>query len=257
MRRVRVIPTLLMENSGLVKTICFSKAKYVGDPINTVKIFNDKEVDEIVLLDIGATKYSHPPDIKKISEIASECFMPLAYGGGITSLSQIKDIFNAGVEKVILNSAFFKQPELVEKAAEIYGSQSVVVSLDVKKRLFFGSYQVKSFSGKCSHSISPVDAAIQAVEKGAGELLITSIDNDGLMSGYDTKLIRSIASKVSVPIVACGGAGSIEDFVSAIKDGRASAVAAGSFFVFKGPHRAVLINYPDQKTLTEKIYHKV
>ena len=257
MRRIRVIPALLMENGGLVKTTTFSNPKYVGDPINTVKIFNEKEVDEIVLLDIGASKKSTPPDIHKISEIADECFMPLAYGGGITVLSQIKDIFSAGVEKVILNTGFFTHPDLIQKAVDIYGTQSIVVSLDIQKRRLFGGYQVKSQSGKRKQTASPVDAALQAVEKGAGELLITSIDNDGLMTGYDIDLIRSIAELVPVPVIACGGAGSVDDFVTAINDGKASAVAAGSLFVFKGPHRAVLVNYPDQKTLIEKFYSQL
>jgi len=257
MCRIRVIPTLTMENAGLVKTTGFAKPKYIGDLINTVKIFNEKEVDELVLLDIGASKNSTPPDIQKIAEIAGECFMPLAYGGGITTLSQIKKIFSVGVEKIILNTHFFKQPNLIQEAANIYGSQSIVVSIDVKKRRLFGGYQVKTLSGKLKQSLSPVEAALQAVEKGAGELLITSIDNDGSMAGYDIELIRSVADVVSVPVVACGGAGSVDDFVDAIVDGKASAVAAGSFFIFKGPHRAVLINYPDQKTLVDKLYKRL
>lgn len=255
MRRVRVIPTLLMENGGLVKTSVFSNPKYVGDPINTVRIFNEKEVDEIVLLDIGASITGAPPNIKKISEIASECFMPLAYGGGITQLSQIKDILNAGIEKVILNTSFFSKTDLVRRAAEIYGSQSIVVSLDVKRRRLFGGCSVRSKGGRCKQSLSPVEAAIQAVENGAGELIITSIDNDGLMKGYDIELIRGIAEVVSVPVIANGGAGSLDDFLEAINIGKASAVAAGAFFVFNGPHRAILVSYPSQELLTEKIYN--
>jgi len=239
MRRIRVIPTLLMEGGGLVKTVRFKERKYVGDPINTVKILNDKEVDELVLLDIGATREGKSPDIARITEVAGECFMPLAYGGGITKLSQIKDILNAGVEKVILNTAFIKTPELVNEAASIYGSQSIVVAIDVKKSLF-GGYRVMISGGKKKTSLEPVSAAKLAVEKGAGEILINCIDQDGLMAGYDTELIRSIAEAVPVPVIACGGAGKVEDFVTAVKEGKASAVAAGAFFVFKGPHRAVL-----------------
>jgi len=256
MRRVRVIPTLLMENNGLVKTTCFKKPKYIGDPINTVKILNEKEVDEIVLLDIGATKNSKPPNINVIAEIASECFVPLAYGGGITKLSQIKDIFNVGVEKIILNTEFFKQTNLIEKATDIYGSQSILVSIDIKKRRVFGGYQVVTLSGR-KELLNPIDAAKKAVEQGAGELFITSVDNDGLMAGYDIALIKSIAELVTVPIIASGGAGSIEDFVSVVNEGKASAVAAGSFFVFKGPHRAVLVSYPSQKELVDQFYNRI
>lgn len=255
MRRVRVIPALLMENRGLVKTIGFNERKYVGDPINTVKILNDKEVDEVVLLDIGASKRSTGPDIDLISEIASECFMPLAYGGGITELSQVKQILNAGVEKIIFNTSFFKNPNLIQEAANIYGSQSVVVSIDVKKRSLIGGYQVKICGGKKKLKLSPVEAAVSAVDNGAGEILITSMDNDGLMAGYDLRLVKSVSQAVPVPVIACGGAGSMDDFISAIDEGKASAVAAGSMFVFKGPHRAVLVNYPTQDVLKEQVYN--
>jgi len=257
MRRVRIIPALLMENGGLVKTIGFNERKYVGDPINTVKILNDKEVDEVVLLDIGASKNSTSPNIDLITEIASECFMPLAYGGGVTELSQIKQILNAGVEKVIFNTSFFDNPNLIQEAAKIYGSQSIVVSLDVKKRRLLGGYQVKTIGGKLTQKLTPVEASIKAVTLGAGEIIITSIDNDGRMTGYDLELTKSVSEAVSVPVIACGGAGSMGDFVSVINEGHASAAAAGSLFVFKGPHRAVLVNYPEQKVLNDEVYNRL
>jgi imidazole glycerol-phosphate synthase subunit HisF len=257
MRRIRVIPTLLMEGGGLVKTVRFKERKYVGDPLNTIKILNDKEVDELVLLDIAATREGRAPDIARITEVAEECFMPLAYGGGISKLSQIKAILNAGVEKVILNTAFFNTPELVNEAASVYGSQSIVVSIDVKKKTLFGGYQVITAAGKKNLSMNPVAAAKLAVEKGAGEIFVNSIDRDGLMTGYDTELIRSVAEVVSVPVIACGGAGKLEDFVSVVKEGKASAVAAGAFFVFKGPHRAVLVNYPSQEILESEVYSEL
>lgn len=257
MRRIRVIPTLLIENGGLVKTERFKAPKYIGDPINTVKILNEKEVDEIVLLDIGASKNFLEPNLNLISDIASEAFVPLAYGGGITSISQVKDIFSIGVEKIILNSAFYVQPNLIRQAADIYGSQSIVVSIDARRRRIFGGFQVFSLSGKKKQPFCPSEVALKAVEYGAGELLITSIDNEGLMDGYDIELIRRISELVSIPIIANGGAGVIEDFVSVINEGKATAVAAGSMFVFKGPHRAVLINYPEQKILSDKLYNRI
>lgn len=256
MRRIRVIPVLLIQNGGLVKSIKFKNHKYVGDPINAVKIFNEKEVDEIVILDISATKEGQAPNIAQISEIAGEAFMPLAYGGGITKLEEIKQILFEGAEKVIINTYAFENLSLITKAAQQFGSQSIVVSIDVKKN-WLGKYRVYSNGGQKNRSISPTEFAKKVVEAGAGEIMLTSIDQDGTFKGYDLKLIEMVSNAVNVPVIAGGGARNIEDFYSAIAGSGASAVAAGSMFVFKMPHRAVLINYPSQKELKETIFNKL
>jgi len=241
----RIIPCLLLQNKGLVKTCKFSNPKYVGDPVNAVKIFNEKEVDELIFLDIDATANKRRPDLKLIYEIAGESFMPLCYGGGITSIEEIKEIFYAGAEKVSLNTAAFENPQLIEKAASLFGSQSIVASIDVKKK-WSGGYEVYVEKGKKKTGMDPVKYAIRMEELGAGELLVNSIDREGTMEGYDLDLIRKISGTVEIPVIALGGAGRIEDFNDAIKTGGASAVAAGSMFVFYGKYRAVLINYPSQ-----------
>ncbi len=254
--RNRVIPILLIQNGGLVKSVKFKKYKYIGDPINAVKIFNDKEVDEIVILDISASKEKRAPNINVISEIASEAFMPLAYGGGITTLEQVKEIFFEGAEKVILNSSAIKNPQLIKEISQLYGSQSVVVSIDVKKNLF-GQYRVYGNCGSKSTGKSPVDFAREVEKWEAGEILLMSIDKDGTFKGYDIPLIQKVTEAVNIPVVACGGAAEINDFTKAIKEGGASAVAAGSMFVFQGPHRAVLISYPTQENLKTEIFDKI
>lgn len=255
MIRVRVIPTLLLKNGGLVKSLKFKNHKYVGDPINAVKIFNEKEVDELVLLDIDASAQKRPPNISLISDIASEAFMPVAYGGGITNLTQIKDLLYAGIEKVVLNNGAFNNPELVEQAAKQFGSQAVVVSIDVKKNLF-GKYKVFLNNGTKSTSEDPVEYCKKVQSLGAGEIFLNSIDRDGTYTGYDVDLIKKVCEAVEIPVIASGGAGNIEDFLSAIKVG-ASAVAAGSMFVFQRPHQAVLISYPSQEDLKAKLYQKI
>jgi len=248
MLKTRVIPCLLLRNNGLVKTVKFKDPKYVGDPINAVKIFNDKEVDELVFLDITATNENRGPAFKVISEIASECFMPLGYGGGIRTMDDIQRIFALGVEKVIINSSAHSNPSLVSAAAASFGSQSIVVSMDVKKN-FFGKYTVHTCSGTKSTSTGPVEYARKMVELGAGELIVNSIDRDGTMGGMDTNLIAMVTAAVNIPVVACGGAGTIEHLHEAVSRGGASAVAAGSMFVFQGKHRAVLISYPEREQL--------
>ena len=255
MKRVRVIPILLIKNGGLVKSVKFKNYKYVGDPLNAVKIFNEKEVDEIVLLDISATAEKRPPDTFKISQIASELFMPLAYGGGITSLTEITNLISAGVEKVVLNSIAFSNPLLVCEAAKCIGSQSVVVSIDVKKN-WLGKYRVFIQNGAKNTGIDPVTYACEMASAGAGEIFLNSIDRDGSFEGYDTTLIEEVSKAVNIPVVAIGGAGSIEDFATAISKG-ASAVAAGSIFVFQRPHKAVLISYPAQNELKERLFNKI
>ncbi len=252
MRRLRVIPVLLLQKGGLVKSVRFKDHKYVGDPINAVKIFNEKEVDEIAILDISATADKRSPDIRQIKEIAGEAFMPLSYGGGITKLDEIKALISAGVEKIVLNTSAFTYPKLIEDGARYVGSQSIVVSIDVKKTLF-GKYKCFVRNGSKDTGLDPVAFAKQMEQAGAGELILNSIERDGTFAGFDTELIRLVSAAVNIPIVALGGAGSVGDLAQAALHG-ASAVAAGSMFVFQRPHRAVLISYPSQAELREKLY---
>jgi imidazole glycerol-phosphate synthase subunit HisF len=255
MKRIRVIPALLIQDGGLVKSIKFKDHKYVGDPINAVRIFNEKEVDEIVVLDISATAHKKSPNISVIKEIASEAFMPLGYGGGITKLEEIKELIAAGVEKVILNTSAFENSKLVSEGAKYVGSQSVVVSIDVKKNIW-SKHRVFIRNGTKNTDIDPVQYARQMEQEGAGELLLNAIDRDGTFSGYDVDLIKSISFAVNIPVVAIGGAATVEDFTKAAQSG-ASAVSAGSMFVFQRPHRAVLISYPSQKELKEKLFLQI
>lgn len=245
----RIIPVLLLKNGGLVKTQNFKNPKYVGDAINAVKIFNEKEVDELIFLDITASKEKRKPDLKLLNNIATECFMPLCYGGGIKTLEDIKSIINCGVEKVSLNSIAVENPSFIKKAADKFGSSTIVVSIDVKKN-FWGRKSIYTYSGTQSTGLDPVKFALEMQQQGAGELLINSIDNDGMMNGYDLDLIKKISKEVDIPVIACGGAGNLQHFKQAEIAG-ASAMAAGSMFVFHGEHRAVLINYPSQKELQQ------
>jgi cyclase len=247
MLRPRVIPALLLRGQGLYKTRQFKDPVYVGDPINTVKIFNEKEVDEIVLLDIAATVDGKAPATETIAEIASEGFMPMAYGGGIRTLEQVRAILKSGVEKVVLNTLAIEEPLAVREIATFAGSSSVVVSIDAKKKLF-GGYEVYTRAGRKATGLTPVGFAQRAEQLGAGEILLNSIDQDGTMRGYDLDLVRQVTAAVNIPVIACGGAGSLEHFAQAIKAG-ASAVAAGSMFVFQGKHRAVLISYPTSREI--------
>jgi cyclase len=252
-RRIRIIPVLLIQKGGLVKSVRFKDHKYVGDPINAVKIFNEKEVDEIVILDIDATRQSRPPDLDQIREIAGEAFMPMAYGGGVSSLEQIKNVLFAGIEKVVINSAAIDHPELIRRAARQFGNQSIIASIDVKKN-WLGKYQVMGKGGRQKTKFPPLDWARKMEDMGAGEIFLNSIDRDGTFKGYDQELIGEIAGQINIPLIACGGAGSVDDFLPVVKRSGASAAAAGSLFVFHGPHRAVLISYPDQDTLKTKIF---
>lgn len=255
MKRIRVIPSLLVQDGGLVKSIRFNNHFYVGDPINSVKIFNEKEVDEIVILDISATLKNRPPNMEMIRELTSEAFMPLGYGGGITKLEEINELILAGVEKVILNTQAFVNPQLVSDAAKYVGSQSVVVSIDVKKNVW-GKYKVYVRNGTVNTGIDPVEYSKKMETAGAGELLLNVIDRDGTYAGYDNELISLVSSSVNIPLVTVGGASSVEDFVNAVKAG-ASAVAAGSLFFFQRPHRAVLISYPSSRELKEKLFSQI
>ena len=246
MLRTRVIPCLLLKNNGLVKTIKFKNPSYVGDPINAVKIFNDKEVDELVFLDISASTEKKGPNFKLLSEISTECFMPLGYGGGIRSLQEIEQLFNLGIEKVILNSNAYSNPQLLKQAIEIFGSQSIVASMDVRKNWLTKKQTDYTLSGQHNTKINPLEYAKQMEDVGVGELIVNSIDQDGTMDGYDYTLIKNISEAVKIPIVALGGAGSIEDLQKA-KAAGASALSAGSLFVYQKPHRAVLITYPSKE----------
>ena len=239
----RMIPCLLLKGEGLYKTTKFRDPVYLGDPLNIVRIFNDKEVDELCVLDITATRETRGPRFDFLAELSSECFMPLSYGGGITSLDDCKRLFAIGLEKIILNTALYTVPGLLENAAAQFGTQSVVASIDVKKHLL-GSYQVWSHCGTVNTKRDPVSVAMEAEQRGAGEILLNSIDRDGTMTGYDEKLVSMVAGAVSIPVIACGGAQSLENMVDLVKRTPVSAVAAGALFVFYGPLRGVLINPP-------------
>jgi cyclase len=243
MRIKRIIPCLLLRNNGLVKTIKFRESVYIGDPINAVKIFNEKEVDELIFLDIDASRKDNEPSFDLIRNIASECFMPFAYGGGIRSLEQIEKIIKSGAEKIVINTEAFQQKNFVRKAVEQFGSSTIVVSMDIKKSLS-DSYSVYIKGGSRNTGKNPVEYAREMEDSGAGEIFLNSIDRDGVMEGYDLEMIRKISGAVKIPVIACGGAGKLDDFRLAIQQGGASAVAAGSFFVFHGRRRAVLITYP-------------
>lgn len=234
----------------------FKDYKYVGDPINVVKIFNEKEVDEIVVVDIDATRERRGPDIKKIADIASEAFMPMAYGGGITSLDQVKKLFYNGIEKIILNKSAFDNPGLISEVANLFGTQSIVVSIDVRKHFIKGE-RVYTENGKKDTGLKPVEFAKRMETAGAGELLLNNIDRDGTFAGYDIALLKQVTKAVQIPVVSCGGAGSIADFEIAIKEGGASAVAAGSYFIFQRPHNAVLITYPSQEILEKELFTRI
>ena len=248
MLKYRVIPCLTIKGNELVKTIKFKKPIYVGDPINTIKIFNDKEVDELVLLDITATREKKGPNFKLLNDVSSECFMPLGYGGGITNLMEIEKLFNLGIEKVILNSSTYSNINLLKSAVETFGSQSIVASIDVKKSWFSKKQTVWTQCGEKNTKLTPLQYSNIVEEAGAGEIIINSIDLDGSMLGYDLNLIQTVSNAVKTPVVALGGAGSLNDFRLA-KNAGASAFAASSFFIFQKAHRAVLITYPTREEL--------
>ncbi|MET3454075.1 MULTISPECIES: AglZ/HisF2 family acetamidino modification protein [Pseudomonas] len=243
----RVIPALLLRDNGLVKTQRFGKSKYVGDPINAIRIFNEKEVDELVVLDIDATRLKQPPNYALIEEFAAECFMPLGYGGGINTVEQARTLFSLGVEKVILQSAALDNPRLIAELASRFGSQSIVISIDVK-RDWLGRIKLWSASSRRKLSADWLAVMKELSSVGAGEILLNAVDRDGMQNGYDLDVIKSAASVLDIPLVALGGAGNMGHLLEAVQAG-ASAVAAGSLFVLQGPHRAVLISYPSYSAL--------
>lgn len=245
MLRPRIIPCLLIHEGGLVKTVGFKNPKYVGDPINAVKIFNEKESDELMVLDIDATALNREPDYQTIAHLAAECRMPLAYGGGVRSAEQAKRIIALGVEKVSLSAAAIERPALISEIAESLGSQSVVFVMDVRRKLL-GGYEVYTHNGKRATGRSPLDLAREAQAHGAGEIVLNSIDRDGEMQGYDLALAAKVREAVHVPLTILGGAGSLQHISALISQCGTVGAAAGSLFVFKGTYRAVLINYPQQ-----------
>jgi len=249
MFRPRIIPCLLLKNGGLVKTVKFRNPTYIGDPINAVKIFNDFEADELVFLDIEASKEQRTIPLELVEKIGDEAFMPFAVGGGIKTMDEIRRILNAGAEKVIINTQAVNEPFFITKAAKIFGRQSLVVSIDVKKNE--GEYEILIEGGTKETGLDPLSFAKEMEKKGAGEILINSIDKDGEMDGYDLKLIKKISENITIPVIAIGGAGNFKDFYKAINIAGASAVAAGSFFVYAGKGQGILIDYPDEGEMME------
>jgi imidazole glycerol-phosphate synthase subunit HisF len=243
MLRPRITACLLISDGGLVKTVRFKAPKYVGDPINAVKIFNEKEADELIVLDIDATVQGRAPNERLIAQFASECRLPLCYGGGITTVEQVKRIIGLGVEKIALGAAASENPQLVAATAREIGSQSVVVVLDVRKTTD-GTYEVFTHNGTRGTAREPATAARDAEEQGAGEILVNSIDHDGVMKGYDLELAARVRAATRLPLSILGGAGSLADIAQLIERCGVIGAAAGSLFVFKGAYKAVLINYP-------------
>ena len=255
MSRIRVIPVLLLADGGMVKTHQFAKPRYLGDPINAVKIYNEKMVDELIILDIEATRRGRI-DFDWIEDIVSEGFMPIAYGGGIRTTEQCKELFGRGIEKVVINTAACELPVLIAEAAERFGSQSVVVSIDARRNLW-GKPRAYVHGGRKDTGLSPVEFSKKACALGAGEIMLTSIAREGTFEGYDIELLRAVTGSVGIPVVANGGAGSIADFTRAVVDGGCSAVAAGSMFVFAGKGEGVLITYPSEHELEEQLWKRV
>ena len=248
MLQTRVIPCLLLKDDSLVKTVNFKKPAYIGDPVNTARIFNELEVDELVLLDISATNNNRKPDFKILAELANECFMPLAYGGGINNFEDAKKIFQIGIEKVVINSIAFSKPAFITELAEHFGNQAIVASIDVKKNMF-GKFQVYSNSGTKKQKVDPVAWAQELEQLGVGEILLTAIHQEGTWMGFDINIIEKISNAVNIPVIANGGASSIEDIGKAVKQGNASAVSLGSMVVYQNKGMGVLVNFPDTKKL--------
>jgi len=244
MLRTRVIPTLLLRNESLVKTVQFGKFTYVGDPANTVRIFNELEVDELLFLDITASRENRSPNLKVLSDIANECFMPLGYGGGIRNLEHAKQVFGIGFEKVAINTHAYERLEVIGEIAGLYGSQAVIASIDVKAGLF-GNQTVRTLGGRRDTKCDPVEWAQEVERAGAGEILLTSVDREGTWDGFDHELVQRVVGSVSIPVIAHGGAGCVEDIGKVVKQAGASAVALGSMVVFQKKGMGVLVNFPD------------
>jgi cyclase len=256
-KRIRVIPVLTIQGRKLVKTVQFKKPNYIGDPINAIKIFNDKEVDEIAVVDITASRENKGPNYSLVEEMAGECFMPLAYGGGISDFKQAQRIFALGVEKVILNTAVQNNLQLIQEIASVYGNQSVVVCIDIKKNLF-GKRDMYFTSGSVKSKSPYLQVISDCVKAGAGEVIVHDIDREGTFTGYNIDLISEISGEIPVPVIALGGANSIDNLKEAIVQGKASAVAAGGFFIYKNNDtKSILINYPSQEILENEVFRYI
>lgn len=253
--RPRIIPVLLIDDRDLIKTVQFKDRTYLGDPVNAVKIFNRKGIDELAILDIGATKNNREPDFEILKDIASEAFMPLSYGGGIKNIEQIRKLLATGYEKVVVNTELVKNTELVRESVKLFGGQSIVASIDAKK--VNDGYKCVISDGNNIIDTRPVELAKRMEEMGVGEIIINSIDRDGMMQGYDIELVKSIANAISIPVTACGGAGGIEDLKKVLQEGNAHAAAGGSMFVYYGKLKAVLITAPSESELTEAGIYKI
>lgn len=247
--RPRIIPVLLMDDRDLIKTVQFKRRTYLGDPVNAVKIFNRKDVDELVILDIGAAKKNRAPDFEILKDIASEAFMPLSYGGGITTVDQARKLAQIGYEKVVINTQLIRNPALVREIAGLLGSQSVVASIDAK--LVKGTYMCVIKDGNETIKISPKTLAVRAERLGCGEIFLNSVDRDGMMTGYDIGLVKNVAQAVNIPVTACGGAGGVKDLKEVLESGKAHGAAGGSMFVYYGRLKAVLITMPSEEELAD------
>ena len=252
--RPRIIPVLLVDDRDLIKTVQFGKRTYLGDPVNAVKIFNRKGIDELSVLDIGATKNGKEPDFELLKDIASEAFMPLSCGGGITTVEQVHELLAIGYEKVVINTGLIKNPELIMRSAGLFGNQSIVTSIDAKK--VKEGYKCVIEDGREMIDITPVELAKRAETLGAGEIIINSVDQDGMMQGYDIDLVKSVVESVKVPVTAIGGAGGINDLKKVLHEGHAHAAAGGSMFVYYGRLKAVLITAPSEEELTQAGIYK-
>jgi cyclase len=250
MLKTRVIPCLLIKESKLYKTINFKNPSYIGDPINAIKIFNDKEVDELMILDIGASKEKKEPNYELIKQVASECFMPLAYGGGITSVAQVKKILEIGVEKVSINNSILNNPSFLSNISKEFGAQSIIASIDLKKNIL-GKYSIFDWVNGKTKSGNPLDYALKLQDAGAGELLITNVNKEGTWDGFDIDLIKQFTEKLNIPIIANGGAENLKDIENVVINGQASAVGLGSMVVYQKKGFGVLINFPDRKILEQ------
>lgn len=248
MLRTRIIPCLLLRDESLVKTKRFGKFGYIGDPANTCRIFNELEVDELTFLDITASRQGREPSYEVLRDISNECFMPVSYGGGIHSVQVAEKIFKLGFEKIVINTAAMKKPKLLTEISSVFGSQSVIASIDVKKNIW-GKYQCRAMSGKLNERINPIECALKFQDMGAGEILLTSIDREGTWEGFDMELVKNVADAVSIPVIANGGAGRIDHIGDVVKKGHASAVALGSMVVYQKKGMGVLVNFPDEQNL--------
>lgn len=253
--RPRIIPVLLIDDGDLIKTVNFHQPTYLGDPVNAVKIFNRKGIDELSILDISATRLKKQPDFEMLEDIASQAFMPLSYGGGIKTIEQIRKLLAIGYEKVVINTEFSKNSELVKEAVKLAGGQSVVISIDAKK--IGENYRCVIGDGEEVTEYSPIEFARKAEQLGVGEIFLNSIDRDGTMQGYDIELIKSVSASVDIPVTACGGAGGIQDLKKALQEGNAHAAAGGSMFVYYGKLKAVLITAPTEKELIDAGIYRV